>query len=277
MRRFLTTFVLCMASGVAIAADPTQRPAVPDPAPTIEEAFRALGPTRKPLNSSPGIASSRIYIPAAANTAGRFGAYFKTKTTIFNTSVSAAQVTAKVYTPNGSGGTFTTTVPAAQAVTWENMLESLGGYVGGGGVLFSTPFTSQKLIVTSEVYVDGPNGRYSTPTEAWNILDFVGSTYLEFTVGVNVNDSFRTNLACMNDGFSSETVFADVYSPAGPFIGRVSITIPADGWSQQVLSFPVTNGVVIWRAPSVFQFCYASVVHNVSNDGTFLSRAAFVP
>lgn len=254
-----------------------QTPALPDPAPTIEEAFRAFGPTRRPLNSSPGTATSHIYVPGAANTAGRNGAYFKTKTTIFNTSLSSTQVTAKIYTPSGSGDSFTNTIPAGQAITSENMLDDLGGYVGGGGVLFTTPSVDQKLIVTSEVYVDGPGGRYSTATESWNILDFVGSAYLEFTVGVNVNDTFRTNLACMNDTSSSETVNADVYDPAGPLIGRIPITIPAQGWSQAALSFPVSNGVVIWQAPSAYQFCYASVVHNVSNDGTFLSRTVFVP
>jgi hypothetical protein len=256
MRTIVST--LCAASALIACAAP---------------AIAQEGPDRRALT---GIASSLLYVPAAANVQGQFGAYFKTKTALLNPTFGTAFVTATLYTPSGRGGTATFTVSPGQVRVFENTLSDLFGYTGGGAVRFDAGST--KLIGQNEVFVDGANGRYSTVTPVYIILDFVGSTYKDATVGVNVNATFRTNIACMNDNSSSAIGTADVYDSSGAHIApTVTISLPAFSWVQVPFTVPVTNGAIVWGATQPFVFCYASVVHNVSNDGTFLDRTTYVP
>ncbi len=135
------------------------------------------------------------------------------------------------------------------------------------------------LVVTSEVYVDGPNGRFSTATDTWTILDFLGSTSFDWTTGVRVDSRTRANLACSNASYSASIVRVALYHPTspGPMLKEYQLTLLPWSWQQIPVDVAVDGGTLLWRPYGGEAFCYAVNVDNVSNDGTFLGRATFVP
>ena len=242
-------------------------------APTLAEELAGRRPVRNPLQA---LASSYVAIPASANVQGSFGAFFKTRVSVLNITQSSIFVTATLLTQSGVGGTKGFSVGAGQTATFGNALQDLFGYSGGGAVVLESSSTSQEFIVTSEVYVDGGSGRFSTAVETQNSLDFVGS-YPDLTVGVLVDGSNRSNVGCMNDSNQSATARGRVYDASGAQVGTLNFTLPSGTWVQGGINFNVNRGAILWDASVSYIYCYAVNVNNASNDGTFLGRTTYVP
>ena len=100
--------------------------------------------------------------PSVANTQGLFNAFFKTKVTLYNPNMFDVVVQAQLTTTAGS--LLPQNIPLATGTfrRWDNFLQDVFGFTGGGGLIF-TEASSHVFIAVVEVYVDGPNGRYTTP------------------------------------------------------------------------------------------------------------------
>ena len=69
---------------------------------------------------------------------------------------------------------------------------------------------------------------------------------------------------------------ADVYDSANRLVTTVVLTVGGGSWTQVALSSPVSGGYIRWRPVSA-AYCYAVVVNNTSNDGTFIPAINYVP
>lgn len=221
------------------------------------------------MTLSQGVQAKVLVVPTGANVQGLFGSYFKTKLTILAPGDPQAQmffqVTLQVLPPSGTGGvTRNITVQQGWLTVFENVFDTLG-YVGGGGLQILYP-DNQAILVSAEVYVDGPSGRYST---AVPVVDpSAPNAVVSTTIGVSNDALNRTNIGC--SGLLNPTpVTAEVHRTDGSLLGTMNFFVPAYGWTQVAVPFNVTDGYIRWGGGG-YIYCYAVNVNNQSNDGTLI-------
>lgn len=275
MRRLATLLALALAPvRVLPAAEPLD---LPDTLPEAISLLKARAPAVEALQD---IGSGWVIVPTAANAGGQYGAHFKTRVTVFGmpaaSGASGIPMTIHAFTPSGRRS-VSYTLPAGPVKTWENALEEIFGYTGAAAILFDTDIVGDDLFVTAEVYADGPGGRFSTAVETLTILDFVGSTYPDLTVGVTSGGSFRANIGCSSSSYSRSTTTATLYGTNGYRVKTFTFEVPASGWAQVPVDVPVSRGAILWQNTGSSAFCWAVNVDNTSNDGTFLGRTTYVP
>ena len=129
-------------------------------------------------------------------------------------------------------------------------------------------------MVTAEVVNDLGNGKFKTVVAAGPLLEPSYPELDNLSLGVNVDANSRTNLGVFNDSNESNTIQAEVYNASGTFVTTVSFEgVGSRAWAQKGLTgVTVQGGYIRWKmqAPA---FCWAVVVDNKSNDGTFLPAA----
>lgn len=271
----LLALALTLVSEVpAVAREPIE---LPD---NLADAI-ALLRTQPPANEAlQDIGSGWVIVPTAANIGGQFGAYFKTRVTIFGIPgiSTATGIPMKIYalTPNGRMG-VSYTLPTGPLKTWENALQDIFGYTGAAAILFDTDSVNDNLFVTAEVYTDSDKGRFSTAVEVVGILDFIGSTYPDVTIGVTAGGTGRANLGCSNASSGKSTVTASLFGSDGFRIKNFTVEVPGYGWTQTSVDASVSRGAILWQATGTFTYCWAVNVDNTSNDGTFIGRTTYVP
>ncbi|HEX5856038.1 MAG TPA: hypothetical protein VFZ57_10490 [Thermoanaerobaculia bacterium] len=271
MRRFLTgTIVLCMASGLAIAADPTEH----QRRPLGEESRGSRSALTAPHSLAVG-AVSHLLLPTSANVNGQFGAVFKTKVSVFNAVNASYSIRAGLSTSNGEiAHTFISVAPG-QTVTFNNILADLFGYSGGGAIDLDSNDSNHLFIVNSQVYVDTLSGRYTTAVQFADDLGDIVPSRPGFVVGVSINSARRTNIGCAsNSGFDQTITFrafdADNFAVGNPF----SFPLAAFGWAQFGVNLSLTNGGIRIDATQNAA-CFAVEVDNISNDGTYQLATPF--
>jgi hypothetical protein len=67
-----------------------------------------------------------------------------------------------------------------------------------------------------------------------------------------------------------------VYDSANRLVTTVVLTVGGGSWIQVSLPNAVSGGYIRWRPVSA-AYCYAVVVNNASNDGTFVPAVNYVP
>ena len=229
-----------------------------------------------PASAGPLVNSSYL-IPSAANTQGNFNAYFKTKVTFFNTNTVALSLVVALGTQNGRI-TRILLIPASTFFTYENFLDEVFGYTGGGSILVTG---SSTFGLNAEVYVDGPNGRYSTPLQLVSTSEdqVAGSAESgrSTAFGVHAEAGNRVNFGCTNLGVVPATVRAVVHTFTPTGTATVNMDLGAQSW-QQVASPVAGDKMYVDFSvmaggdgnPSHGVYCYAVNVNNASNDGTLI-------
>lgn len=222
-----------------------------------------------------------VVVPVMANNPGLIpGTFFKTKVAIINPTQLAYPIQVTLYNGNGQAGQATINILPRQLRNYENFLEQIFGYSGAGSVVFNSgagvPGGSalNDFIVSAEVFTDSPSGKYKTVVTSGGLLDAVSNLSEAFSLGIIVDGTTRTNIGAYNDSDSTNVVNADVYNAAGTLLDTVTLTLPARSWAQTGVLINVTNGYIRWRASSL-AYCYAVVVDNRSNDGTFIPAAEY--
>ncbi len=213
-------------------------------------------------------AVSHLLLPTSAYGTGQFGAVFKTKISIANVTGSTYAIRAGFSTRDGEVASRTFTIYGYETLTFENFLSDVFGLSGAGAIDFDSGDPAYRFIVAAQVYVDGPNGRFSTAVQSADEAGTLTSGIPGYVVGVSVNGYDRTNLGCASDSAFSQTITADVYGPANESLGSFSFTLSPFGWEQVGVDIGVTNGTMVVRS-SERAVCFGVVVDNVSNDGTF--------
>jgi hypothetical protein len=234
-----------------------------------------------PLQQQGASASPVITIPVMTNAPGALGGIFKTKVVVFNPTISSFPIVVSLYDTNGFVAKTTISMAAGQVRNYENFLAEVFTYTGAGSVNFdslSLPGgnANLKFLVSAEVYIDSPNGRFKTVVSTGAPLDPVSPTASAYSIGVTADGENRTNLGCFNTFFSTNVINADVYDSANRLVTTVVLTVGGGSWTQVGLATPVTGGYIRWRPVSA-AYCYAVVVNNTSNDGTFIPAINYVP
>ena len=165
--------------------------------------------------------------------------------------------------------------------TWDNFLEALN-YQGAGAVeldaWFAPPGGSQlnEFLVTAEVYTDSPNGRYKRAVQDSGTTEEISPSRDNFSPGVIVSAAARTNIGCFNNNSSAQTIIAEVKDTRGALIETLSLTLGPNSWGQTAVTQPVNTGYIKWR-PQVGCPCWAVVVDNQSNDGSYIPGRKYIP
>jgi hypothetical protein len=231
-----------------------------------------------------GIFSSANHtIPTAANNAGAFGAFFKTKVSIVNVTSRNYTIYATLYRNGGGTSLRSISMAPRQSLNYDNFLQEVFTYTGAGGVELDAWFDPpggdvlNEFAVTAEVYTDSPNGRFKTVVNIPSASDEISSTYQSFTPGIFVDSSSRTNVGCVNTASLAATVRLDLYNSTGTRLTGYTLSVPANGWAQGPIPQGVSGGYLIWSLQAgLFPDCFAVVVDNTSNDGSFLQPTKYV-
>ena len=233
--------------------------------PTFAESVR-----RTPRSLS--FASDFQTVPVMANTIGAGGAVFETYVALLNPGPSALPVTVSLFDAVGARHDAIIELGAGELKTFDNFLDSVFHFTGGGAVTFRSADSSKRFIVSAEVWTD--DGRYGTSIPA---LEFAGTDSPSFAPGVTVSTNTRTNIGCFNQSGAPNTVTASILDATGHLtLGTVTFNLAANAWSQTAVSTIVNEGYVRFT-PSDAAVCYAVVVDNFTNDGRFVSAAEFRP
>jgi hypothetical protein len=230
-----------------------------------------------------GIAAfTNITIPVMANTAGLQGAFFKTRVAIFNPTTLSYPIAVTLYNNNGQAGAATINIAAGQVRNYDNFLQQIFSYTGAGSVQFDSlsgapgGSSSRDFIVTSEVYAQGPSGIFKTVVSGGPLIENSLPDFDSFSLGIHVNVNSRTNVGCFNDSPGANQVNADVYDSGGTLLTTITFNLGPKAWNQLPVPVNVTGGYIKWRLQSA-GFCYAVVVDNSSNDGTFIPASDYIP
>ena len=221
-------------------------------------------------------------VPVMANNPGQFGALFKTRVSILNPTSFAYPIYVNLYNQSGKLATKTINILPHEAKNYENFLQEIFSYSGAGSVEFDSWFDAPagspdyQFLVSAEVYTDSPNGQYKTVVTTGGPVDDIGPSREAYSPGISVSASARSNIGCFNDSSSSQTVQAQLYAASGSLIHTYSINLAGNGWSQIGISDTVFGGYILWQ-PQASCYCYAVVVDNTSNDGTFINANKYVP
>lgn len=216
-------------------------------------------------------ASDFQMIPVAGNVPGANGAVFQTYVALLNPTASAYSINVTLFDTNGTKKDATINLAAGELKTYDNFLQTVFNYQGGGGVTFRTSNPSQRFILSAEVRTSGT--RYSTPVPT---VDFAPTQSRAYAVGISVNTATRTNIGCFNQSQGANAITADVYDGAAVKVGTVTMNLAANAWGQTAVANVVTNGYVRFT-PSEPAACYAVVVDNATADGRLIPAVEFEP
>ena len=241
----------------------------------------SIGAELIPLQSQAANASPVITIPVMTNAPGALGGVFKTKVVVFNPTIFSFPVEVSLYGTNGFVGKTTINLVAGQVRNYENFLGDVFSYTGAGTVNFDSLSptggnSNLKFLVSTEVYMDSDKGRFKTVVSTGGPLDPVSPTANAYSIGITVDGDNRTNLGCFNASFSTNVISAEVYDSANRLVTTIGLTLGGGSWTQVSLPNSVSGGYIRWR-PTGAAFCYAVVVNNTSNDGTFIPAVSYVP
>ena len=223
------------------------------------------------------LTSAHVLIPTAANNPGQFGAVFKTRVSIANVTTRTYTISATLYRSGGGTVVRQITMGSRQARNYDNFLQDVFSYSGAAGVeldaVVAPPGGSDlnQFAVFAEVFNDGANGIYKTVVNIADPSDGLSLTDPSITPGIFVDGSARTNVGCLNTATTQAIVNVDVYSSSGGLLTTHFLTVPGSGWAQNGVLQDVSGGYLIWRLQSgVSPSCFAVVVDNQTNDGSFI-------
>lgn len=231
-------------------------------------ALPALAQRARPQN---GFASDIQTVPVMGNTPGAGGSRFQTFVALLNPTATAISIEATLYDPNGTPQQATIALAAGEQKTYQNFLDEVFHYTGGGAVTFRAP--GQRFLVDAEVWTSG-GVRYGTSIPA---IEIAPSGAPSFSTGISVDSATRTNIGCSNQSDAANAVRATIYDASGTMnLGTVNLMLAPRAWSQAPVSAIVSNGFVRFE-PTGAAVCYAVVVNNTTHDGRFVAATEYTP
>jgi len=237
-----------------------------------------------------GLVGRSYVFPSAANAPGQFGAYFKTKLTVYNPNADAITLRAFLSTPTGPSATINIPLSANSYTRWDNFLDEKFAYTGGAGINLSESTATKSFVAVAEVFTESDAGRYTTPVTGLLADDAVVplgnplASPISVVAGLRVDAANRANFGCSSASADPIRVRADFYAFRN-FVRTATTSATLDlvprGWAQQAV--PVEGEDVIvtfWvvsGAPGAGVYCYGVNVNNASNDGTSVPARTFSP
>ena len=229
-------------------------------------------PRRAPAVMGP---ASHVILPTSANVNGQFGAVFKTRVSIFNSSIYDYSVRAGLRVQSGEIAVQYIFIQAGHTLTFNNFLADVFAFTGGGAIDLDGGDIDNVFLVNAQVYVDTAAGRYSTSVQAADDLSAITPIRTGLVVGVSVNATFRTNVGCASLTSAPQTVTFSVFNSSSRLMAPpFTLQLAGLGWDQVILAMPFTNGWIQVETTGD-AVCYAVEVNNASNDGSYQLAAAF--
>lgn len=213
-------------------------------------------------------AVSHLLLPTSAFANGQYGAVFKTRLSVANVTGYPYTIRAGFSTAAGEIVARSFPILAYETRTWDNFLGDVLQVTGAGAIDFDSGDPAYRFIVSAQVYVDGPNGRFSTAVQSADEAGTIVSGRAGYVIGISADSFDRTNLGCASDSGLYQTITAEVFSPSNVFLGSLTFDLNPWGWTQVGVNIPVTDGIMVINSTQR-AVCYGVVVDNVSNDGTF--------
>lgn len=222
------------------------------------------------------VGSSYVF-PSVANTQGLFNAFFKTKVVLYNPNSFDIVIQAQLTTTEGAPPTQNLPLAAGGYRRWDNFLQDVFKFTGGGGLIL-TESSSKVFVAVVEVYVDGPNGRYTTPVTGLLPDDAILPSSLApgaifVAPGIQNNAGNRANFGCLSLAPIASTMRVDFHALTNGehTVTSTTMNLQSLAWQQQAV--PITGDDIIavfgltTDDPSLIAYCYAVNVNNASNDG----------
>jgi len=224
------------------------------------------------------------YVPATANSYGRFGSHFKTRVVVHNPTDYSYVISARLFKANGPDPNIVTfDIQPRQFLVWDNFLEEAFNYTGSGAVSLCSVCRAddeydvrREFSVYAEVYNDTENGRYSTVVANGNGPSRISFNSDQFETvfhsGISNNENQRVNIGFMGI-IVSGTVTATVRDANSNIVETLRF---GNGWKQIRLESTVENGSVTWECDpdeedsTCMGYPFVVVVDNRTNDGRYL-------
>jgi hypothetical protein len=220
-------------------------------------------------------AVSHLLLPTSANVHGNFGAFFKTKVSIFNAVNATYDIRVGLSVSSGEIDHRFITLGPGQTRTFDNILDDLFGYTGGAAIDLDSGNTSFRFVVNAQVYVDTVNGRYTTAFQFADDLGDITPSRPGYVVGISVNSQRRTNVGCASNSAFPQMITFQGFDANNFAVGsQLTFTLAGFGWAQYAANFTLTNGGIYITA-SDNAVCFAVEVDNTSNDGTYQLATPF--
>jgi CubicO group peptidase (beta-lactamase class C family) len=230
-------------------------------------------PTAIPMKRGDG--SVQQWIAAAAHGDGLHESVWRTDVFLLNQSDQTA--TAELRFRAGDGHAATTVVPVArgQQVVVSDVVAQMG-MIGSGSI---EVFSDGPLLASSRTYTTGEAGTYGLFLDGVPAREAAAEGDTVWLPQLRHNEEFRTNIGLVNSGHVEARVRILLYDRSGAELASRWRTIEPGGWVQLQEAFSRLAGrtnidagyarIEISRGDSVIAF--ASVIDNVTNDGTAIS------
>lgn len=234
----------------------------------------AFAQAPKRVTPQDSFASDLQTVAVMSNVTGVGGAQFTSYVAIFNPTTAAFPVSVTLWDANGTRHDAIIQLAAGEQKTYTNFLADVFSYTGGGSVTFQSGESiggthNNRFIVNAEVRT----GRYGTLVPVSN---FAASSSRSFSPGISVDSTSRTNVGCINQASTGNTVTATVFDKNATQVGVFTLSLAANAWGQTGVTSVVSDGYVRFD-PTDTALCYAVVVDNSTNDGRFIPSAEYQP
>jgi hypothetical protein len=216
-----------------------------------------------------------LFIAAAAHTEGLQGSSWRTDLTVRNDGFSAADIYMR-FLPRGGNPNAACVhagqIPAGQAVQFEDVVASVFGAEGAGGIAI---YSTGKLLATSRTYTTSEAGTFGLGVPARSQNSGLGFWRDGTLLQLQQNARYRTNVGFLNLSPWVTTVRVRYYRQDASMLLYVDYELqpmeshqankPLRGLGQ------IENAFAMISVPSGGPvLCYATVVDNISNDPTYV-------
>jgi hypothetical protein len=236
-----------------------------------------LAASRRPLGVSPLVtgAVSHLLLPTSASAPGRFGAYYKTKISIFNATNSSYSIRAGLSQSGGEVASASIPIDPGETITYDDFLYDVFGVTGAGAIDLDSGNANDLFIVNAAVYTDSAYGRFTTAVQFGDEASNIIPARPGFVVGISVDEVSRTNIGCASNSSFPQSITFQAFDKDNVALGSpFTFTLAGFGWAQYSLNASLTNGGVRIDA-SDNAVCFGVEVNDISNDGTYQLAVPF--
>lgn len=228
------------------------------------------------------VTDDSLYLPAAAHTAGRNGAQWRTDVALFNPNSFEVAYTVELLEQdrdNSAPRSRVFAVPAGQGVSHTDILDSVFAATGSAALRITA---SAPLEVSARTYNQTASGTFGqligAGKQSQAIKSGATATIFPLSSSASRDRGFRTNLGFVNCGATPLTVEVSLYRSTGELAGTSSYSLAPYSFTQTTDVFAIVGagdvdaGYAKVRASSLDGafYAYASVIDNLSGDPLYV-------
>ena len=230
-------------------------------------------PTAIPMKGGNG--SYRQWIAAAAHNSGAHGSVWRTDVCLLNRSGATATAEITFHRDNGDDASLVVDVIDGQQVVLGDVVEQLG-MTGSGAVEVQS---DHPLLASSRTFNAGAAGTFGLFLDGVSAQDMADGGDEVWLPQLRQNAAFRTNIGLVNSGDLETRIRIFLYDAAGNELTSRWRTLDPGAWIQLQEPFSrlagrddIDSGYAIVEVVSGDGvIAYASVIDNVTNDGTAIA------